>query len=325
MSIALGLILAAGKLEVFPYYALVSLMYGVAMGVPVMLMYRWLRPRLHRQSELIQWLVYMAVLIAIVVIATLFVQGILTMVGLMTSATMWSSMLASLQISAAMAIPGTLGAITYARLHKQLGDREADRQRAVAAETEARLASLESRTQPHFLFNALNSAIALIPEDPKRAEKILERLSALLRFSLDAHVSLVPLGDELAVVTDYLEIERVRFGERLVYELVVPDDVRTIEIPAFAVQTLVENSIKYAVSPRKQGGKITVRAHRAEQCLVIDVLDDGPGFNGHVWKAGHGLDSLRSRLDALYGAAAKLVAPAASSAGAAVSIQVPLR
>jgi LytS/YehU family sensor histidine kinase len=229
----------------------------------------------------------------------------------------------SLEISVAIGVPCTAGAFIYARLHAEIRDREIEKERASAAALEARLASLESRTRPHFLFNALNSAMALIPDEPAAAERVLERLAVLLRASLDSHASVVPLRDELAMMVNYLEIERVRFGERLVYDLDVPDELKSIEIPAFALQTLVENSVKYAVSPRKAGAKITVRARRVENRLVIDVCDDGPGFTSDAWIAGHGLDSLRARLQALYGADATLVVPAASSTGAIVSIEVP--
>jgi LytS/YehU family sensor histidine kinase len=176
--------------------------------------------------------------------------------------------------------------------------------------------------RPHFLFNALNSAIALIPEDPKRAEDVLERLSGLLRFSLDAQARVVPLDEELRVVVDYLEIERVRFGDRLAYEIDVAEELRAHEVPAFAIQTLVENSVKYAVSPRKQGARITVSARRAENRIAIEVADDGPGFAGAVWIPGHGLDGLRARLEALYGKAARLVAPGPGT-GARVTIELP--
>src|SRR5262249_20770829 len=157
-----------------------------------------------------------------------------------------------------------------------------------------------------------NSAIALIPEDPKRAENVLERLAALLRFSLDAHHDrLVKLGEELRVVGDYLEIERVRFGERLRYEIDAPAELAAVAIPAFSVQTLVENSVKYAVSPRASGAEIGILVRRDGDRLAIQVRDDGPGFASEVWPPGHGLDGLRARLDALYGARARLVAPAA--------------
>jgi LytS/YehU family sensor histidine kinase len=133
---------------------------------------------------------------------------------------------------------------------------------------------------------------------------------------------LVPLGEELRVVTDYLEIERVRFGERRSFELDVPEELRALEVPAFAVQTLVENSVKYAVSPRKQGAHIEIRARRDGGRIAIDIIDDGPGFAGDVWLPGHGLDGLRGRLDALYGKRARLIAPVDAPRGAAVRIEI---
>jgi len=177
--------------------------------------------------------------------------------------------------------------------------------------------------RPHFLFNALNSAIALIPDDPQRAENLLVRLAGLLRFSLDTAAAMVSLGDELGVVVDYLEIERVRFGDRLRYEIDVPDELRGAQVPAFAVQTVVENSVKYAVSTRKEGARITVRGRRAAGRLRLDITDDGPGFTGDIWQPGHGLDALRARLEALYGPAARLIAPVDVGGGAGVAIELP--
>jgi LytS/YehU family sensor histidine kinase len=198
--------------------------------------------------------------------------------------------------------------------------------------SEARLASLESRVRPHFLFNSLNSAIALIPEAPARAEQVLERLAALLRFSLDAQqVRLVPLADEIRVVVDYLEIERVRFGDRLRYRVEVASELEAHVVPAFALQTLVENSVKYAVAPRASGGEIRITARVEAGRLHLAVEDDGPGFAGPI-PSGHGLDTLRARLETLYGAGAALHAPASGShapasgsAGARVEMEVPLR
>jgi two-component system OmpR family sensor kinase len=111
----------------------------------------------------------------------------------------------------------------------------------------------------------------------------------------------------------------------------VPDELRAAQVPAFAIQTLVENSVKYAVSVQRHGAQIVVRGRRAAGKLRLDVRDDGPGFSGEIWQPGHGLDALRARLDALHGAAARLIAPAprdagdgeAAPAGAAVAIELP--
>jgi LytS/YehU family sensor histidine kinase len=183
-----------------------------------------------------------------------------------------------------------------------LKTKELERQRALNAATAARLASLESRVHPHFLFNALNSISSLIPEDPKRAERLVERMAALLRFSLDTnHAGLVAFQSEIKIVTDYLEIEKARFGERLRYTLDVPDGCAAFEVPPFAVQTLVENSVKYAVGSRVSGADIQVAARNGGNRLTIEVTDTGPGFRPDAIKVGHGLDSLNARLKALFG------------------------
>lgn len=294
----------------------VSTLYSATIGIPAMLVFRRVGPQMVGKSQLRAWLTYAGVLLSVTAAGTLFTRLILAVFGLVTFAEMWDGYIEGLQISLAIAVPCTFGAVSYSRLQTRLASSE-------RLATEARLASLESRVRPHFLFNALNSAIALIPEDPERAEDVLERLSGLLRFSLDAQARLVPLAEELRVVTDYLEIERARFGERLAYELEVPAELQQHQVPAFSIQTLVENSVKYAVSPRKQGAKIAVRARRDGTRIAIEVADDGPGFTGAVWLPGHGLDGLRARLDALYGKAARLVAPAIAPTGATVRIELP--
>jgi len=331
MAVLLGVVLAA-LLSVrndgvdggnFVVLAAVSILYSAAIGVPAMLILRRLKDWIFARRGLRAWFLYFGVIAAVTAAGTLAVRLAFTVAGLMTLDEMWGGYLQGLQIACAIGAPCTIGALSFVKLHQRLGHSERERQRALGLATEARLASLESRVRPHFLFNALNSAIGLIPDNPARAEDVLVRLSALLRFSLDAHARLVPLGDELRVVIDYLEIERVRFGARLAYDVDVPEDLRAFDVPAFAVQTLVENSVKYAVSPRKQGARISIRARQAAGRLVLDVSDDGPGFQGEVWLAGHGLDSLRARLAAIYGSEARLDAPVAASPGAAIRIALP--
>ena len=138
-------------------------------------------------------------------------------------------------------------------LHRQQMAEE--RERKMAAE--ARFASLESRVHPHFLFNTLNSIAALVRENPAEAERMIERLSALLRYSLDSEIAgLVPLRDELRIVREYLEIEQVRFGARLRYRIEAEENVGDRVVPALSIQTLVENSVKYAVGTSRDGAEI---------------------------------------------------------------------
>ena len=189
----------------------------------------------------------------------------------------------------------------------QLRTKELERERALKLATEAKLASLESRIHPHFLFNTLNSISSLIPEDPQRAERLVEQMAALLRFSLDAsHAGLVPLSREMKIVTDYLEIERARFGDRLHYRVDISPGAGDASVPPLAVQTLVENSVKYAVAPSRAGGDIRIAGARENGVLRVEVSDDGPSFSLESAPAGHGLDNLKGRLETLFGTQAAL-------------------
>jgi signal transduction histidine kinase len=185
--------------------------------------------------------------------------------------------------------------------------------------TQARLSSLESRLHPHFLFNTLNSIIALIPEDPIAAERVTVQLSALLRYSLDStHQSTVRLEQEVKIVSDYLEIEKTRFGSRLQYSVDVPPSLMQTKVPPFCLQTLVENSVKYG------GNEIRVTARNGDNRVVLNVWDSGSGFKEEKVVPGHGLHDLRGRLAVLWGTAATLDFPDNAN-GTAVRISIPSR
>jgi len=226
----------------------------------------------------------------------------------------WPEYLGSLRIAIAMTIG--LGAIISAfetltyRLHAatlEVRTRQLEQERARKLATEAKLSSLESRIHPHFLFNTLNSISALIREDPALAERTVERLATLLRYSLDSSArGLVPLRQEMRVVQDYLEIEKTRFGDRLRYTVDVPEGIGELEVPPMTLQTLVENSIKHAVSSNRFGGEIRVAAQLRAGHLLLEVSDDGPGFDNDAFKPGHGLDTLQDRLAVLFDGAGRL-------------------
>jgi hypothetical protein len=203
-----------------------------------------------------------------------------------------------------------------------LRTQQAERERAEKLAAEAQLASLASRVQPHFLFNTLNSIAALIREDPARAEQMVERLGALLRSSLDG-ARTVPLQHEMRLVTDYLEIQRARLGSRLNYSIDCPEEtIDDATVPPFAIQTIVENAIKHVAGQRQQGVSLHLTARRADTDLLIEVTDNGTGFDLGALKAGHGLDSLQGRLQALYGERAALELDRASD-GMTVRLRLP--
>ncbi|MBV9926606.1 MAG: histidine kinase [Acidobacteria bacterium] len=206
----------------------------------------------------------------------------------------------------------------------QLRTQELEKERALKLATEASLASLESRLHPHFLFNTLNTISALIAEDPPLAETTVQRLAALLRASLDAcHQRQIALADELKLVTDYLEIEQARFGERLSYTVEMEPALGRLPVPPLTLQPVVENSVKFAVSPRPEGGRIRIAARLSTGYLELEAWDDGPGFAEESIPSGRGLDNLRARLAALFGGEAHL-SVGRRDGGIAVCVRVPV-
>jgi sensor histidine kinase YesM len=243
----------------------------------------------------------------------------------------WASFAAALKIGLVLSTIAATFAVAYERVRSrlqvsalELKSKELERQRALKLATQARLESLESRVHPHFLFNTINSVSSLIPEDPERAERMLTRMANLLRFSLDsAQAGLVSLERESRIVEDYLEIERARFQDRLRYEIAIPAELHSACVPPLTLQTLAENSVKYAVGGRRQGATIRISAEAHERVLIVAVCDDGPGFDAAALPAGHGLNNLEERLTALFGGNAELEIRSTSE-GTSVRIEMPL-
>lgn len=210
-----------------------------------------------------------------------------------------------------------------AATHAALQAQQTERERAERLVAEARLASLNARVQPHFLFNTLNAIAALVKDDPPRAERMIEQLSGVLRGSLDTAPT-VPLEREMKLVDDYLRIQHARLGNLLRFEVSwSEEDLRGATIPPFAIQTLVENAIRHVAGRREAGVAVSVTVARSGATVVASVWDDGPGFQPDALKAGHGLDSLEARLRALYGESAGLEFDRQPT-GMAVRIRVPM-
>jgi sensor histidine kinase YesM len=239
---------------------------------------------------------------------------VLTAIGFITSPEMFvrwfaGTLKVSTIVTLLFGVFGTIVETLRSRLDAAtlaLRTKERDEAEARRVAVEAQLASLESRVQPHFLFNTLNSIAALIHDDPAGAERMTAQLASLLRSSLDQRTPLVPLEEELRIVRNYLDIERVRFGERLRYEISADAPATHARVPRLAVQTLVENSVKYAVSPRREGASIAVRAAARNGHVRVEVEDDGPGFDSTVIPDGHGLALVRERLTMTLGRDASL-------------------
>jgi LytS/YehU family sensor histidine kinase len=274
--------------------------------------------------------VVIAMLLGVAVVGTPLSCGIIGLLGLNAARSFAACVASDVGINVVLTLVLGIGLLLYeaqrARLDMvtlEMRTRELEHDRTRKMALEARLASLESRLRPHFLFNTLNAISALIQEDPDRAERTVERLAALLRFSLDAtERGAVPLAEELRIVAHYLEIEETRLGERLSFVVDVAPEVAACEVPPLAVQTLVENSIKHAIAPRPEGGRVRVSASTDGAHLAVSVWDDGPGFTAAAIRPGHGLDNLQSRLVARFGADARLTV-GRDDGGTLVTVRLP--
>ena len=245
----------------------------------------------------------------------LLAQSLLAAAGLSSWQHFWLDCYYTLRFAVPLALVFGLGAMTYAMLlarmqamERELHEKQIAEERSRKLMAEVRLRSLESWIHPHFLFNTLNSISALIAVDPKQAEQTVGRLARLLRASLDmSEQSLIPLAQEIAMVESYVEIERVRLGPRLRGRVEVSPDLGEAMVPPMSVQCLVENAIKHGIVPQTGDGEFLVSASAdADGSLHIDVRDSGPGFATSSVRAGHGLDKLVQRLDALFGDRARL-------------------
>ena len=177
-----------------------------------------------------------------------------------------------------------------------------ERERELVRQTaQAELAALRAQINPHFLFNALNTVAALIRDRPDEAESTVEHLAGLFRDVLTASgQASVPLRDEVRLVRRYLWVEQARFGDALAVTVAVDDSVAGVPVPAFAVQTLVENAVKHGVERKRGGGAVTVRARAAAGGLEVVVEDTGVGFVPGT-PFGVGLQNVADRLRLLYG------------------------
>ena len=167
---------------------------------------------------------------------------------------------------------------------------------------QAELRTLRAQVNPHFLFNTLNSIASLIRVSPAAAEETTTRLADVFRYALQASGrERAPLGEELEFLRSYLAIEQTRLGDRLKVEVDVPAELLSVPVPSLLLQPLVENAVRHAIAPRAEGGHIRLVARAEDECLRIDVADDGPGLSAgsdHPGE-GFGLRATQDRLNAL--------------------------
>ena len=205
--------------------------------------------------------------------------------------------------------------------------REKDRRqlRLEAQLADARLQTLRTQLQPHFLFNALNTISVLMHENVDSADRILLQLSALLRRSLDgtdAHE--VTLGEEIGFLESYLEIEQTRFGGRLSYRILIPDQVLEARVPNLILQPLVENALRHGLATRAGPGRVEIKADRQGDSLLLCVVDDGRGLPSATTER-VGLANTRARLRLLYADRQRFDVRNSGEGGVIAEIELPWR
>lgn len=219
----------------------------------------------------------------------------------------------------------------YSYEQKLIAQKELEKAKRIQSEQEkalllSQLRQLQSQIEPHFLFNTLANVNALISDDPKAAQRMLEKLTDLLRGTLDnSRQTMSTLQAELDLLDAYLAIQKIRLGERLNYRI----DNRVAPSLAFApllLQPLVENAVLHGIEPLSQGGEVTIKIGEQDNQVVIAVIDSGAGLDqqASVRGTGLGLSNVRQRLEALYGSQAALSIRQRATGGVKVSVSIPL-
>jgi two-component system LytT family sensor kinase len=200
---------------------------------------------------------------------------------------------------------------------------------------EARLDALQRQINPHFLFNTLNSITSLVRVQPELAREMIVKLANILRVLLKDREAFVPLRDELAFTDDYLDIEVVRFGEKLKVVKEIAPETLDIVVPGMLLQPLIENSIKHGLEPRISGGTVTLRSRITDDnMLLIEVEDDGVGMSienesvsplkGPGAGTGIGMRNVRERMEVQYGNLGSVVINSRPGRGTKVSLRMPV-
>jgi sensor histidine kinase YesM len=221
---------------------------------------------------------------------------------------------------------GLIGVITfllYERIEMEKKQRQMEQNESEKREIEANLKMLQAQIEPHFLFNTLANVSCLIDSDPQLAKKLLEHLNDWLRVALArARSNSANLADELGMLENYLQILRIRFGERLRWRFDVPEDARLTVFPPMLLQPLVENAVRHGIEPKVGGGEIDIRATTDALTLRIEVSDTGVGLIGDEG-GGAGLANVRARLEALFGANGRLTLENKAGGGVAAILELP--
>lgn len=187
--------------------------------------------------------------------------------------------------------------------------------------------ALQMQLNPHFLFNALNSIATLIHRDPENADRMLVRLAELLRLSLDnTSAQEISLRQEISMLERYLDIERIRFGDRLSFAVHLPPELHGALVPTLLLQPLVENALRHGLGQVARPGRVDISANARDGKLCLTVADNGVGLPpGRPARDGIGLSNTRARLQHLHGDRHQLRLENRPEGGVQVIVELPLR
>jgi len=215
------------------------------------------------------------------------------------------------------------------QLRVYLAQQELSEARSERHRAEAKLSMLQAQIEPHFLFNSLASVKSVIRDKPELAEKTIDNLVDYLRASIprfddDNRVQTVTLGQQIELCAKYLEVMKLRLGDRLNYSIDFADEIAEHVFPPLVITSLVENAIKHGIEPSVSGGSVSISAAVEGRDLLVKVIDTGVGLNHHSHgsSSGLGLANIKEQLAVLYGAAAKLELSADDNGVVTASINI---
>lgn len=209
------------------------------------------------------------------------------------------------------------------RLNREIEQRQRNLIESEKRQMEAQLKMLQAQIEPHFLFNTLANVAGLIDADPALAKQLLTRLNDWLRIALQRTRSeQTLLGDELDMLENYLQMLKIRFGDRLRWQVEADEAVRQHRFPPMLLQPLVENAVRHGIEPKLGGGEIAIHVHLNDTNLRIEVSDTGVGLVNEKG-AGTGLANIRARLSALFGEQARLLTHHNSKGGVTAILELP--
>lgn len=330
--LGIPLLLVVLRPEIIPHRPMLVLSHlgstmivTIGIGLPLHLAYAWLMPRLLPKvtSTPLRWLLHITVILTCVVFGK---EAVTPLARILCTPLIARDKLVESLIAVCVACVVVPATTSYTRLQRRARDIERRAEEAQQAALRAQLEALQARTNPHFLFNSLNTVASLIPTDPLIAEQALERLAGLFRYTLDAaRRSRVKLGDELDATRDYLDIEALRLGDRLEWSLRADDALLHLRILPLTLQPLVENAVLHGIAPRRAGGRIDVHAQRDGDQLVLTVCDDGLGDGASPHSGtGTAMRDLSRRLELEYGQAAYIERDTPERGGYQVTVRFPL-